>query len=54
MADTKLLLWIGAFFVAYIAARILFYYTSDRKTEYEKQVKKILVSDKYKVKGRYE
>ncbi len=54
MVDTKIILGIGAFIAAYIVFRIFFSYLSRKESEYEKQLKTILTSDKYKVKGRHD
>ncbi len=54
MVDMKLVIGVVIFFIAYILFRIFFNYLSNRESEYEKKLNEILVSDKYKVKGRHD
>ncbi len=54
MAENKILAGVLAFIAIYIAFRIVFYLLSARESGYEKQLKKIMISGKYKVKGRHD
>ncbi len=54
MVDTKIMVGVGVFIGAYILFRIFFNYLSSKESEYEKRLKEILVSEKYKVKGRHD
>ncbi len=50
----KIAMWVLAGVIAYIMYRWLFASKESPATNYEQELKKILTSDKYKVKGRFE
>ena len=56
MADwqQRIAMWVLAAVVAYITYRWLFVAKEQSGTDYEQELQKILTSDKYKVKGRFE
>lgn len=54
MEESRLLVSVLAFIIAYMAFRIFFSHFGNKESDYEKQLKKILISDKYKVKGKYD
>lgn len=47
-------MWVLAAVVAYVTYRWLFMSKESSGTDYEQELQKILTSDKYKVKGRFE
>ena len=50
----RIAMWVLAVVVAYIAYRWLFVSKESSGTDYEHELQKILTSDKYKVKGKFE
>ena len=56
MADwqQRIAMWVLAAVVAYITYRWLFVSKEESGADYEQELQKILTSDKYKVKGRFE
>ncbi len=56
MADwqQRIAMWVLAAVVAYITYRWLFVSKEESGADYEHELQKILTSDKYKVKGRFE
>ncbi len=56
MADwqQRIAMWVLAGVIAYVTYRWLFVSKEPSAPDYEQELKKILTSDKYKVKGRFE
>ncbi len=50
----RIAMWALAAVAAYIVYRWLFMSRESSGTDYEQELKKVLTSDKYKVKGRFE
>lgn len=50
----SIVIWVLAAVAAYIAYRWLFASKEESGANYERELKQILTSDKYKVKGRFE
>ncbi|MBI2143426.1 hypothetical protein HYU20_03745 [Candidatus Woesearchaeota archaeon] len=50
----RVAMWVLAGVVAYVTYRWLFVSKESSATDYEQELQKILTSDKYKVKGRFE
>ena len=50
----RIAMWVLAGVVAYVTYRWLFASKESRGADYEQELQKILTSDKYKVKGRFE
>jgi hypothetical protein len=57
MAETLLqqvLVWVGAVVLAFVVYRFLFGGKETESDKYDRQIDKILTSEKYKVKGRFD